>query len=283
LASGRNDEVLRQARELLRRDETSARLRYYMAAAEYAAKRYRLAAYIIEGAIEIQDDDPEVFYLQGLIWLALDAPLDARLSLERAVSLRAEFPEAQVALGQVYYETRNFEEAEAAFLQALRSAPEMREAYLNLGNALKAQGRGDEAEAAFLRALELSPSWGDAAFSLGSLYLAQEVIELSKWSGLERLEEALRMVERARSLWRDADALQMADEFLTKVNTAIVIKKAELEAAPSGSDDPFGGDPFGDDPFGDDAFGDDPFGDDASGDDPFGDSEDDAGVVDENK
>lgn len=270
VAAGRYDDTIDLARAVLKRDEANVRARYYLAAANFKAKRYRLSEYIATQALEMDAEDPELHFLRGQLYLQFDDQIRAQASFREAVELRPDYPEAQNALGLMVYNTRNFEEAEAAFSVAIKYSPNYKEAYLNLGNALKAQGRGDEAEAAYLKALSFDDKWADAEFALGALYLATEVIALSKHSGMERLESAQTTLKKARDLWDEEEGTELPDQFIAKAKKAIEILKAEEELKlleQQGG----GGDPFGDsggdaDPFGDEA---DPFGDEPSSDDPF--------------
>jgi len=281
VAAGRYDDTIDQARVVLKRDEANVRARYYLAAANFKAKKYRLAEYIIGQAVEMDPSDPEIQFLQGQVYLHLDNQIRAQEYFRNAVDLRGDYPEAQNALGLMIYNTRNFEDAESAFLTAIKYSPNYKDAHLNLGNALKAQGRGDEAEAAYLKAISFDQNWADAHFALGALYLATEVISLSSFSGMARLEKAKSTLQKARDLWDDEEGTELPDQFIAKANKAIEILQAEDELKKieqeGGGDDPFGdgandADSFGDEPkdtTGDDPFGDEPVPSDDGGDDPF--------------
>jgi tetratricopeptide (TPR) repeat protein len=223
IALGRPEDAIADARAVLKLDEANARARYYLAYAHYLRNRFPLSQFIINGALEIDQADPEIFFLSGLIHISLEELPEAAENFRRATELRPDFPEAQNALGLSLYRIRDFDGAEAAFSAAIKYEPTLHEAYLNLGNTLKALARGDDSERAYLKALELKPSWPDAHFSLGTLYLAIDAVPLSAFGStsddkLKRLDVARAKIEEAQKLWsNDPPNSKLAAEFITKV------------------------------------------------------------------
>jgi tetratricopeptide (TPR) repeat protein len=253
LATNRPNDVIDDARAVLRLDEANARARYYLAAAHYDLKRFPLAQFIIQGALDIDPSDPEAFFLSGLIHTALNDLTTAEQHFKRATTLRPDFPEAQNALGLSLYRVRDFDGAEAAFSAALKFEPSLHEAYLNLGNTLKALSRGDDAERAYLQALSLRPQWADAHFALGALYLAIDAVPLSAFGStsddkLTRLERARAKIQEAQQLWaNDPPNQKLAADFIAKVdrNVEAVNESKFFEDSGSWGDDS-GGDSWDD-------------------------------------
>jgi tetratricopeptide (TPR) repeat protein len=223
IALGRPEDAIADARAVLKLDEANARARYYLAYAHYLRNRFPLSQFIVNGALDIDQTDPEIFFLSGLIHISLEELPEAAENFRRATELRPDFPEAQNALGLSLYRIRDFDGAEAAFSAAIKYEPTLHEAYLNLGNTLKALARGDDSERAYLKALELKPSWPDAHFSLGTLYLAIDAVPLTAFGTtsddkLKRLDVARAKIEEAQKLWsNDPPNSKLAAEFITKV------------------------------------------------------------------
>jgi tetratricopeptide (TPR) repeat protein len=254
LALKRPEDAIADARGVLKIDEANARARYYLAYSHYISNRFPLAQFIINGALEIDQQDPEIFFLSGLIHSALDEPTEAAQQFQRAVELRSDFPEAQNARGLALYRIRDFDGADAAFSAALKYDPSLKEAHLNRGNTLKALGRGDEAEKAYEAALVLQADWADVHFALGALYLAIEVVPLSSFGTtsddkLKRLEKARNKIEEAKKLWgNDKANQQLAEDFISKVERNVeAVNEAKFFEDGDNWDDGGGGEGGGDD------------------------------------
>ena len=246
LATGKEEEVIERAQELLRKDEANTRLRYYMAMAHYQRERYRLAEYICGNALEIADNEPEIRFVLGLSMLALERKREAREAFQEAVLQKRDFPEAHNALGVIQYEERSFEDAEASFEAALTYAPGTKEYLLNLGNARKALGKGDDAKQAYEEAAAKDELWPDPKFSLGILYLSVGIVDLTgETDVLERLTKAQEYLERSKELWKGQED-ELVQPFLEKTANAIAVAKAEKELEAAGQDetDPCEADPF---------------------------------------
>ncbi|MFA5624379.1 MAG: tetratricopeptide repeat protein [Bradymonadales bacterium] len=254
LGTGRDSEAIAIIRNLLKKDEASTRLRYYMGVAEFHQGRYLLCQFVIDQALSISTQDPEIYFLKALVDQKLDMPIEAQKSVDRALELNPNYLEALWLKGIISYETRNIVQARELFTRAMAENPSIPALYLNLGNVLKTQGMGDAAEAKLKEAEKLAPRDGDVMFSLGALYLSLDGLKLKSISGMPRLKLAEQYFLKAKEQWRDGEQKKLADEFLMKTKRAEEILQAEMDAAELGAD-PFGADPFGDsaDPFGDNA------------------------------
>jgi tetratricopeptide (TPR) repeat protein/peroxiredoxin len=122
-------------------------------------------------------DDPssaEACYGLGSAYLNLQRTAEARENFERAIKLRASYPDtlanAWNNLGIIAMQEGRAEEATRCFQQALRLNPDNLIALNNLGNAHRQRKSWDAARQAFERALEVSPDDPDANYGLGMVY-----------------------------------------------------------------------------------------------------------------
>ena len=231
LGSGKDEEAIDIIRRLLKTDEASTRLRYYMALAEFHKKRYELSLYALQQALSITNEDPEIYFLLALVQLKFDNTIGAQEAIIKALNLRPDYLEALWVKGIIDYETRNTDEAEAIFRKMVMQNPTLPEAYLNLGNVLKTQRKGDEAEEYLKKAEALSPKSGDVKFALGALYLNIDPLPLKSISGMDRLNLAKRYFQDAQSLMTTKADKATAKDMINKTDKAIQILQAEQEAA----------------------------------------------------
>lgn len=126
----------------------------------YAAREYDTAHKSFAQAIKQNSADWKTHYYLGLIALEQDRPLDAQLSLERALSLRQEYPESAVildALAQSLLEQSKYANL-AAVLQQATDRYGRPEDYLRQGIFLGRSGDVDGAKIAFKKAIRFAPA-----------------------------------------------------------------------------------------------------------------------------
>jgi tetratricopeptide (TPR) repeat protein/thiol-disulfide isomerase/thioredoxin len=136
--------------------------------------------YFEQAAISFQlalRDDPssaEASYGLGSAYLSQRKTVEARESFERAVKLRASYPDtlanAWNNLGLLDTREGRTEEAIRCFQEALRSSPDHLIALNNLGNAYRGQKSWENARKTFARALEVSPNDPEANYGLGMVF-----------------------------------------------------------------------------------------------------------------
>lgn len=122
-------------------------------------------------------DDPssaEAYYGLGSAYLNQRKTAEARVSFERAIKLRASYPDtlanAWNNLGLLATQEGRVDEAVRCFQQALRSSPDHLIALNNLGNAYRLEKNWDEARKTLERALEVSPSDPEANYGLAMVF-----------------------------------------------------------------------------------------------------------------
>ena len=92
-------------------------------------------------------------------------------SLQRALALKPDFPEALNLLGMSYFYKNDYKTARGKFERAIALNPSYAFAYANLGNLYFMTGQPDKAEELLKRALGISPNLVSAYYSLGAIYV----------------------------------------------------------------------------------------------------------------
>ena len=128
-----------------------------------AALQQQRAGQFIEAAaayrqiLEINPDQPEVYYNLGLVLKMRGQLTEAVAAYAQALNLRPRFPEAINNLGATLESLGQLDEAEDIFRHALVLEPDSADGWSNLGGVLKDLGRLDESIACLQRAMELQP------------------------------------------------------------------------------------------------------------------------------
>jgi tetratricopeptide (TPR) repeat protein len=180
LHAGKYEEVIRKAKQILRRDETNVEAMLVMAEANIQLDRGELAEAILDRAIELRPNRAEIYFKFAKIRANADKLTEAIAVLERAIKRRKNYPEAHNNLGVLYHEAGDYNSAVKEFRAAIGDYPDFKEAYLNLGNSLKGLQKYKKAEKAFKRALAIDSSYADAFFNLGVLYLDSDIEGIDK-------------------------------------------------------------------------------------------------------
>ncbi|MBI3326575.1 MAG: tetratricopeptide repeat protein [Nitrospinae bacterium] len=128
---------------------------------------------------------PRALYELGISQLESREYLQARLSLEQAVSLDPKQATYRYALGYAYLQLKRFPQAAEAFREALRLNPDFPAAYNALGLALARSGQWGEAIAAYEKVLTFQAyntpemvyqNLGEAYFNLGRYQEAEAAL-----------------------------------------------------------------------------------------------------------
>jgi tetratricopeptide (TPR) repeat protein len=243
LAQKRYEDVVREAKELLRREERNVDAMLAMAEAHYRLGRYELSKAILERAVEIAPERGEIYYKVGMVELKRDDNDAAKANFEKAVQVQPRYPEARNNLGVLYHQARDYDGAIEQFEKALAVWPGFKQAYLNLGNAHKGKGQFREAEVAFKKALSVDKDYLDAHFNLAILYLESEVPGMEK---IPRLQLAIDTLNNYKSAAKGRLAKgDPADAYIAEARKAIEEEKARQELmrqSQMGAEDTSGGD-----------------------------------------
>jgi TolB-like protein/Flp pilus assembly protein TadD/predicted Ser/Thr protein kinase len=145
-----------------------------------AVEDRRLAAQMFEKAIELDPDFAAAYARLSqsyvfLYWIFYDRTADrlqrARESVDKALQLAPELPEAHVALGYYYYHGhRDYERALAEFRAAQRRQPNNLELVNGIGYVQRRQGQFEAALNNLKKAAELDPRSANLMFEIGITY-----------------------------------------------------------------------------------------------------------------
>jgi len=227
LNAGKYEEVIRKAKQILRRDETNVEAMMVMAQANIELDRLELAGAILERARELRPEQAEIYYKLGQIRIKQDE-MDRAITLFRqAVSLSADYPEAHNNLGILYHRAGDYQAASDEFSAAIADFPDYKEAYLNLGNSLKGLGQFTQAVASFNKALKIDPKYEKALFNLGVIYLDSEIEGVDK---IARLNKSIEYFDQ----YKLAAASKIAkddptDKYMKEARKSIEDEKARQE------------------------------------------------------
>ena len=177
--------ALHEARLALQIDAASVDAAAMVAFAYYHKKLYDTAELVLDDLFkrETAKQNPNVFYVYGLVYDHTNRPEQAVLSFKRAVELNPNYASALVNLGVHQLQNSQYAEALASFerlvnqfgrgdavtLTSLGSSYRGHAADYPAGPDHDANVR--KAEAAYKRALQANPSYGPAYYNLGLLYL----------------------------------------------------------------------------------------------------------------
>jgi len=101
--------------------------------------------------------DVNIIGLHGAVLLKLGRTDEARIALQKAITLEPEFAKPHEDLGRLFLILKEPDQAVGHFSQAVRLDDSQASAYSGLASALAQLGRLDEAETAHQRFMELSP------------------------------------------------------------------------------------------------------------------------------
>ncbi len=138
------------------------------------ANRRDDAVRVLRDALSRDPSSPEVHYALGSL---LGGSQEGRDLLARAVTGRANWPEAQVATGNALLAANDAAGAERAFREAIRMNGRLAEAHAGLGRAKLAQGDMAAAEASLRHALELVANSAPTVLALADVLARTERVE----------------------------------------------------------------------------------------------------------
>ncbi|MBP7125527.1 tetratricopeptide repeat protein [Myxococcota bacterium] len=164
--ANRPGDALREATEVLRRDETNVLAMMSIARAYLAMKRLDAAEYVAGQAAEVAKDPRALAVLGHVAWFKGDAKRAMAFYQESLKGDPAQ-PEVQNNLAALLQDAGDPAAAEQAAQEALRLDPGYRDAWINLGNARRVRQDVAGAIAAYREALRLDPDCAECEFNLG--------------------------------------------------------------------------------------------------------------------
>ncbi|MCA9131759.1 MAG: tetratricopeptide repeat protein [Planctomycetales bacterium] len=121
--------------------------------------------------------DALAHHLLGRLYWQTQRQQAAVDSLQRALSLRGDYPEALLDLGNMLAELSQLEQAEDCLRRLVRLSPQNAMAHNNLGVVLKDQGRHAEAIRVYRQAIALEPGNSDTLCNLAHVHSLQGELE----------------------------------------------------------------------------------------------------------
>jgi tetratricopeptide (TPR) repeat protein len=166
---GENDRALELARDALFRDHKTIQAYKTMMHVYTDQKQYSLARLIALRAMKLDDADPEIYYTTGLINLAENEPIKAKVQFKKAVEARPDFLPAHYQLVKMAFAQGNYMSAEEHLRKILQAGGSNPAVLLNLGVAYKGMGQLDRAMQSYDEAQKLNSE-------MPELYLNRGVI-----------------------------------------------------------------------------------------------------------
>lgn len=158
--------------------------------------------------------DAERWFEEGLRLEKVGAPVEEIIAAYRkACELDPESAGAQVNLGTVYFNLRNWKDAEEQYRRAIEIDPKYALAHYNLGNLFDERGERSTALGHYLAALEIQPTYADAQYNVALVYqsIGQPLKAVHHWKLYLKLDP--------RSSWAD-----IARRELGKLREATVVQ-----------------------------------------------------------
>jgi len=155
----------------LAKDPSLKLARVNLAIARLYVPDHDAARQVAEAALVDQPDSPQLNYILGLIARGEGRAEDAVPYLKKVLAVDPKDVGANLTLGQVYLQLRDYDKAVACFEVATAAEPYNVSAVYNLGVAMNRSGRREEAQAALQKFQELRDSGYKT--SLGQNYLEQ--------------------------------------------------------------------------------------------------------------
>lgn len=244
LAKGEFDQVMADARAVLKQNETDIGAMKNLAGAYLATKQHEHAIYVLSRAVELAPEDAESWFLLAEAKHTAGLEQEMLSHLQQAVRLSPSFLEARIALGAVYRELGDSAGAREQMEAAVLLAPNSADAYLNLGNAYRGLGDVGNAEASYRRALDLQPDLMLAHYNLGLLFLESEIPGVELVQRLERAIGELRTYRESASV--TPDEVSHIARYETEARERIKIELSKRSDAPkTDNDDPNDGETDG--------------------------------------
>ena len=183
--------------------------------------------------------DPEIQYWQGRIYLSRKQVPKAIEYLQRALELRKDYPEANLALGTAFLLLKRWDDAIAQYEIVINNelfrTPE--EAHNGIGTAWLMKGDLDKAAQSFQAALAINPNYCFVRSSLGEVETQksnftvavqdyQRALQLCpdygrahlllgiEWQRQKNLSAACREFRTALKVWPDTDEARRAAEYI---------------------------------------------------------------------
>ena len=212
IAQGRAAEALRDATDLLRKDEANIEVMKTIAKAYLAMERIEAAQFVLGQVLEIKKD-AEAYDLLGQMALKAGDTPRATALFQQAIGLNPGFADAHNNLGVILHLAGDDESAIVEFQGALKAEPNYAIGWMNLGNAYRKLQRFEPAIDSYKHALKVNPDCADCFFNLGVAELENKGTGKDEPGHYRRALDYLTTYKQMyRAPRRDEDADKYSDE-----------------------------------------------------------------------
>ncbi|HZX14831.1 MAG TPA: tetratricopeptide repeat protein [Thermodesulfobacteriota bacterium] len=160
-----------------------------LALASLLRKNFQQALVDIQEAEDMDDDDPEVYNIKGLIYFALKEYGEAEKSYKEAIEIKSDYSEARYNLCGLYLTLDQWDKAIDECSKAVSDVlyRSRDKAFTSLGVAYFRKGDIDKAKECYQKSLEVNPALVYAHNELGKLYMSTGNEE----EGIEEFRKAI--------------------------------------------------------------------------------------------
>jgi tetratricopeptide (TPR) repeat protein len=193
----------------------------------YLQMRYDEAVEAYQKAAQLNPNEPAIFVSLGFIYGDgfANRENDAIVAANRALRLKANFPEAHLILGQAYLNTERSAQAIAPLKEAIRLRPTYGRAYRLLGLSYRELKRNEEAIATYRLGVRNSPNYTETHYSLVSILVelkrTDEAIEVLKQLCLTRPTDSRPFAELGQKYYE----LRRYDEAVPVLKDAVRLNR----------------------------------------------------------
>lgn len=231
IAMGRAPEGLRDASQLLKKDQTNTEVMKTIARAYLAMQRTEAAKLVLHQTLEL-NRDAEVLDMLGQMAAREGEKRKAIAYFQEAVELNTTLADAHNNLGVLYHEAGDYDSAIREFESAIATLPSYSTAHMNMGNSFRKKMEFSKAEAAYRKALRIDPDCADCYFNLGVNSLENKGTEKDEPEHYRKAMEHFTRYKEIRSgpLVRGDEADKYLDE--ARRMAEYLEKEAQIREAP---------------------------------------------------
>ena len=140
----------------------------------FSSSHVDLAVNDLKRALGIDSTVAKYHYKLGNIYYDMNAPVEAMVAYESAVSFDDQLADAYLQMGRIYFVYKEYQKALTAFDNALQADQLLADAYYMKGWVFKEAGDTVRAVSSFETAREMNPDYYEASLELGFLYASAD-------------------------------------------------------------------------------------------------------------
>ena len=171
---GRNEDCIREAQLVLKRDSANANAYNILASAYMVQGNYDLAMEYIDKAVQINPELAQAHLKKGLFNMALGNKKQGELDLANAVDAAPETLNMRLLLASYYLRQHNYPMASETILEGLTITPDSAVLYNLLAAVKFGQNKPDEAIEALNEAKRHKPDYFTPYFNLANYYVRHQ-------------------------------------------------------------------------------------------------------------